>query len=204
MPKKMPAWVAKIAFVVLLLSVASGSALADPSFTITGSTTGQFSLLGIPLGNSIGNSLTFTGTDFGPTTATPGADLQVNLGTFDLSTWFMVFDPFDFKLNVNFTAPSTGGTVFTADLSGLVTVFGGYTTVNFVDNGPRHFSFAGDQGSGSFDLYLSDVRVYNNSQVALVGSIRNISANPEPAALALTGAFMGGMLLLFRKRLRRS
>lgn len=203
MRNKIAGWAVKVGLSIAVLSLVTGSAFADPSFDITGSTTGQFSLLGVPLGTSL-NGLSFNGSDFGPTTVTNGSDVQINLGTFTLNTLLSYFDPFDFKLSVNFTAPTVGGTVFKADLSGLVSIFGGSATVNFIDNGPRHFSYSNSTGAGSFDLYLSDMRVNNHSQASIQGRIMNVSANPEPAAIALTSALMGGLLFLFRRRLRNS
>ena len=203
MPNKIAAWVPKIGFAIALGCLASGSAFADPSFNISGSTTGQFLKNGFVQSGSV-NGLSFAGANFGPTSVTNGSDIQIDLGTFSLFTLWSSFDPYDFKLSVNFTAPSVGGTVFTADLSGLVSFFGGSATVNFIDNGPRHFSFSNAQGAGSFDLYLTDLSVDNFSQATIKGRIYNVSANPEPATIALTSALMGGLLLLFRKKLQKS
>ncbi len=191
-------WGTKAALVAVLLCLAHGNALADFTFDIAGSTTGQFYLGSVPLGTSLAG-LSFTGKDFGQT-VTPGKDITVNLGTFSVATLFAYYNPFDFKLFVDFTAPSAGGTLFTADLSGLVTIFGGSARIDF-DDSPRHFAFAGPQGSGSFDFSLTDVKVSNFSTASITGKITNIAASPEPAAILLTSALMAWLIVLFRKRL---
>ena len=194
--------IAKVGFLILLLFISCGSAFADLAFSVQGSSTGQFFLgSSIPLGTSSLFGLTFTGSKFGPT-----ANPTINLGTFDLGAFISYFDPFNFDLTVNFVAPAVGGTVFTADLSGLVIFQRGSVAVDFVDNGPRHFQFSSPQGSGSFDLYITDVTVANGNSASIMGTITNatFAATPEPAAVALTSALLGGLLLVFRKRLKAS
>jgi hypothetical protein len=166
------------------------------AFSVKGSTTGEFYLGPIPVGTSL-EGLTFAGTDFGPTT-----NPTLTLGTFDLNTLLGYYDPFDFKLTVNFTVPAVGGSVFSADLSGLVSIFGGSATVNFL-GGPKHFTFY-DGGSGSFDLSISDLSIRNGKTATLIGTISNatFAPNPEPAAILLSTSLLGGLAILFRKRLR--
>jgi hypothetical protein len=190
----------KASVVIGLLLLFGGNASADLPFDVEGSTAGKFYLgsTNIPLGNSIGG-LTFTGTHFGPTT---GENLV--LGTFSLSSILAYFDPLDFKLSLAFVAPVVASAAFTADLSGLVSVFGGSATVNFIDNGPRHFTFTSAQGSGTFDLLISDVTVANGSSASILGAISNatFATTPEPTTLLLTGALFCVALVVFRKRLR--
>ena len=197
MPKK--SWITRAVFIVFLLCLSSSSAFADLGFNVQGSSSGEFYLgSSIPLGTSSLFGLTFTGSTFGPT-----QNPVLNLGTFGLSSVLGIFNPFDFKLNVNFVAPAVGGTVFTADLSGLVTLFGSSATVDF-NNAPQHFKFSSAQGSGSFDLYVNDVTVANGSSATLYGTITNatFATTPEPGAVLLTSALLGGILLVFRKRLK--
>jgi hypothetical protein len=191
-------WCSKVARLVILLCLVAG-ARADFTFDIAGSTTGQFYSESLPVGTSL-PGLAFTGTTFGQTAAS-GSNREIDLGSFSLATLVSDYNPFEFKLSVNFTAPHTGVTAFDADLRGSVTRLGDWTRVKF-DNGPRHFVFTGPQGSGRFDLLLTDVKVKNSSTASIKGKIRNISASPEPSAILLTGAFMTGVLVLFRKRLR--
>lgn len=169
-------------FALGLLSFGSGTALAD--FDIQGSTSGGFYLGPVALGSSF-SGLNFEGASFGPTTMGPSGT-TLSMGTFNLATLLGYFDPFDFRLNVNFTAPAgAGSTTFSADLRGLVTIFGGSVTVDF-DNSPIHFNFANSAGSGSFDLSIADVSVSNFSSRSITGRISNATylastvSVPEP------------------------
>jgi hypothetical protein len=197
MPNILRSRIAKTGYVALFLCLCSSSALADMAFNIQGSSAGQFYLGSTPLGSSI-TGLAFNGASFGPTATT-----QVTLGAFNLNTLLAYFDPLDFRLSINFVGPTTNGTTFSANLSGLVSLFGGTATINF-DNTPKHFTFSNAQGSGSFDLTLSDVRVSNGSTGSIIGKISNatFATTPEPTAVVLTSAFLGGLLILFRKRIR--
>lgn len=185
MQNTIKAGVVKAGLAVLLLSLASGSAFAD---LYVGSTTGQFYSGTTSLGSTV-DALTFTGLPFvtsGPT---------VTLGTFSLVDLFGNYDPYTFKLTVNFTQPSMGGSTFTADVSGNVSWGVGSATIDF-NNGPVHI---GPQGSG-FYLSLNDVTVNNPALfTSLTGTL---AANPEPASIVLTSAFLGGLIVLFRKKLR--
>jgi hypothetical protein len=201
MPKTIGSWVAQAVFIALLSCVFSGSAFAD--LTVQGTTSGQFYLGPIEMGTSL-TGLTFNGADFGPTTVSTSSPTALTLGTFSLSTLVSYFDPFDFKLSVSFTAPSYAHTSFKADLSGLVSIFGGSATINFVDNGPRHFTFSNSEGSGSFDLSINDLKVANGKTASIFGTISNatFATTPEPASIVLTTALLGGLIVLFRKRLK--
>jgi hypothetical protein len=119
------------------------------------------------------------------------------LGNFSLNTVLGYYDPLDFKLSVNFTLPATGGTSFTADVSGLVVLGVGSATINFANNGPIHIG----SGNTGFYLSLNDVTVSNGSSASITGTL---SANPEPASIVLTSALLGGVIILFRKKLRSS
>ena len=203
-------WFARAACLVALFGLSGGTAFAD-LLQVQGSTSGQFYstplpplVPAIPLGSSIGG-LTFTGSNFGPT-----GEPEIDLGTFSLATLFSIFDPVDFKLSVEFTAPAgAGGSTFTADLSGLVSIIDidhdgpDYVKVDFRTNGPKTFAFTNSQGSGSFDLSISDVNVRNGSSQHIKGSISNatFAATPEPTAVVLTGTLVGVAIVLFRKRL---
>src|SRR4051794_11368644 len=115
MPKNSSGRIAKAACITVLLCLCSGSAFADLAFNIEGSTTGELYNGLTSVGTSYGG-LSFNGASFGPTTSA-----QVTLGTFTLaSTTFSNLNPLDFKLSVEFVAPSAGGTTFTADVNGVV------------------------------------------------------------------------------------
>jgi len=165
----------KIVLIAVLLCFLSGTAFAD--FQIEGSTSGTFYAGSTPLGNSL-FGLQFTGSSFGPTSLGPPSGTTLNLGTFDFATLLAFFNPFDFQLAVNFTAPAgAGGTTFSADLKGFVTLFGGSAKVDFANNGPIHFDFAG--GAGSFDLEITDVVIPNFSSGSIIGTISNATYNPS-------------------------
>jgi hypothetical protein len=196
---------ATVVSTVILFCLSGSTAFAD--FTMAGSTTGTFYLGSVSLGSSIDLlGLSFTGANFGPTTIdtdSPNPQANLNLGTFNLSSLLAVFNPFDFNLRVNFTAPAASSTIFSADLRGaVVPVIGGFAKIDFV-NTPRHFEFSNSQGSGSFDLTIQDVTVTNGSSKSLTGTISNatFAATPEPTSIVLISTLMGGVLLLFRKRL---
>jgi len=131
----------------------------------------------------------------------------IDLGTFALNTSsFANFNPVDFKLSVNFIAPRAGTMTFSADLSGIVSFkgnsSGGLVTVDFLNNGPKHFRFSNAQGSGSFDLSITDVTLANSSTGSIWGTISaaTFATTPEPRAIVLTTVFLGGLLIIFRKR----
>jgi hypothetical protein len=61
-----------------------------------------------------------------------------------------------------------------------------------------------DFGSGSFDLLITDVVVANGSSASITGKVSNatFATTPEPASIVLTTALLGGLLFVFRKRLK--
>lgn len=200
-------WFATASSIAVLFCVSSGNAFAD--FGVRGSTSGTFYLGKVALGSSLDLlGLSFAGTDFGPTTIdtdSPKSQTNLNLGTFNLSSLLGIFNPFDFSLKIKFSAPAgVGSANFKADLKGAVVLgVGGSAKIDFVNNGPRHFDFTSSQGSGSFDLAIADVTLTNGSSKSVKGIVSNatFAATPEPTSIILMSTLMGGMLLLFRKRL---
>ena len=55
------------------------------------------------------------------------------------------------------------------------------------------------------DLSVADVRIGNFSQGSIIGTISNatFAATPEPSSIVLLSTLLGGVLILFRKRLSR-
>ena len=202
--------ISRAGMLATLLSIGSISAFADLSFSISGTTTGEFSKNGVSQGSSVyglsyGDSQ--GNTSFGPTSVSP-----VVLGMFSLNApLYANYNPYDFKLTINFAAPANfGPTQFSADVSGTA-VFGlGYASIDFINNGPQHFTFSNSGGSGSFDLTISDALVTDPNLTGIIGDRRilgyisnaTFAANPEPAAIFLTSALFGGVLLLVRKKLK--
>jgi hypothetical protein len=188
--------VRNIGHIALLAALFVGGAFADIPFPVAGSASGGFydGLLGaVPLGSSVAG-LTFTGATFGPTSSS-----TIQLGTFRLASSLAYFDPIDFRLSVNFTAPGATTATYRADLSGAVLGRGGSATVDFLSNVRRV-----DFGSGSFDLQITDVVVANGSSASVIGTISNatFATTPEPASALLTAGLLGALLVAFRKRLK--
>jgi len=161
----------------VLLCLSSGVAFAD--FQLEGSTSGSFYIASVPLGTNL-LGLEFDGSTFGPTSLGPPSSTEIDLGTFSLNSFLAYFDPFDFRLRVNFVAPAgAGGTTFGAELSGHVVFFNGAATVNF-DDQPVHFTFSSSTGSGSFDLAIkNDVTIPNFQSRSITGVISNAVYGPS-------------------------
>jgi hypothetical protein len=144
--------------------------------------------------------LTFTGaSSFGGTTS--NGVLDVTLGSFALgnSTFFSNYNNGTFDLRISFTAPS--GTnpdpaIFTADLTGSVSYFGGGTVdINF--GSPETFTYNG----GSFTLAVGDLDLSvaghgGFEDPPINGVITLASAVPEPAtwAMMILGFFGVGFM----------
>lgn len=185
------AWLIKAAICAVLLCLSSGVAFAD--FQIKGSTSGSFYIGPVPLGDNL-FGLDFDGSTFGPTNLGPPSGTEINLGTFNLSSVLAYFDPFDFRLRVDFEAPAgAGGTTFSAELSGYVWFFNGAASVNF-DDEPVHFTFSNSTGSGSFDLAIkNDVYIPNFQSRSLTGVISNAVYGP---AVSVPEPFTVNVLML--------
>lgn len=169
----------KAVICAVLLCLSSGVAFAD--FQLEGSTSGYFYISSVPLGANL-FGLEFDGSTFGPTPLGPPSSTEIDLGTFSLNSFLAYFDPFDFRLKVNFVAPAGAeGTTFAAELSGHVVFFNGAASVNF-DEDPVHFTFSNSAGSGSFDLAIkNDVYIPNFQSRSITGVISNAVYNGVPS-----------------------
>lgn len=179
----------------VLLCLSSGVASAD--FQIQGSTSGSFYWGPAKLGDNL-FGLDFDGSTFGPTTLGPPSEAEIDLGTFNLSSILAIFDPFDFRLRVNFVAPAgIGGTTFSAELSGYVWFFNGSANVNF-DNTPVSFTFSNSEGSGGFLLtILNDVSIPNFSSASVTGTISNAYFNEAtPTSVTVPEPFTVSALMV--------
>lgn len=176
---RMRAELIKAVICAVLLCLSSGVAFAD--FQIQGSTSGSFFIGPVPLGDNL-FGLEFDGSTFGPKSAFgPPAGVEIDLGTFSLNSFLAIFDPFDFRLRVNFVAPAgAGGTTFSAELSGHVFFFNGAASVSF-DDEPVPFQFSNSAGSGSFDLEIknTEVTIPNFKSQSITGLIKNAVYEPS-------------------------
>ena len=196
---KLNSVLAAIAFSAAVVS--AGTASASVSFQ--GSTTGCFNFCTSFSSNPSDVGLSFTGTNFGPTTI--GTTGSLTLGSFDVSN-----NPFNdlngdtFKVKVNFTSPagtSPDPQIFTATLDGNINFFGGNLDIDF-SNTPVTFTFNG----GTFSLLLNDISLdtsfFDSSDKAnLTGVVTVTAAVPEPAtwAMMILGFFGVGFMAYRRK-----
>jgi hypothetical protein len=172
------------ALVALVLGGTAETASAIP-LEVQGTTSGSFSLNGTDLGSSIALlGLSFTGVSFGPTTST-----SLDLGTFSLSSFLGVFNPFDFTLDIEFLVPpGAGATSLHADLAGaVVPMLGGLVRVDFVDNGPIHFAYG---NGGSFDLSIADLTIWNGQSRDVAGTISNVVASGPTVIVPVAGTLL--------------
>ena len=190
---------------LVLVCLSAAVAYAD-SLSVTGSTTGTFSL-----GNtSSAGDLSFQGGPFAGSTVNP----VLNLGTFTLAyAAFANLDPYVFDLHLSFSAPiGTSSTTIQGDVLGLVALGLGGATIDF-SNSPIHFTYSNASGSGSFDLTLNDVYLgitplHPSDTETLTGSLSHASyvTTPEPAsvlAILFMSTLLGGVVFLLQKRLAR-
>lgn len=186
---------------VLILGALAATAYADP-ISVAGRTRGSFN------GGTSANfrGLRYTWANFAtPTTGPTPESQRLMLGSFSLSSSIFNYNNQGFSLSVTFTRPAGAGSWVNALVSGRVTangVEGGKEpTINF--GGPQRIVFEG----GSFLLDVEDVvftaagiqNVYGN----IYGGVLD-AATPEPQSILLLSTAIGGLGLLFRKRLGRN
>ena len=195
----------------LLITLAGATALtaatAANATTFTGSTLGCFGPSCTVAGASSTSGITFTGGAFSLADSNGflsiGTDATANsLGLISLATLPSSWVNVPFSLQVSFTAPpgtSPNPTLYSALLNGSVsaTAAGG---AQFVFSNPlQNFSFTG----GTFSLDVNNLSVSPGAvNVPLNGTIRVLSAVPEPATWALMLLGFGGMGMAMRRRRR--
>ena len=200
-----------LAGLVGMLVLVQGTALAD--ITVQGSTSGAFWNGTSNQGSDVA-SLYFSGNSFG----SQSSDLTLNLGSFSIECIICSntnFQPYDFKLTVNFTIPQgTTGTPVIGDVSGKVKgIFASTENSVGIDfGGPTLFTYSNASGSGQFYLTVNDIAagsipVYGDAM--LTGSITGATftpngggtdATPEPGSIVLLGTLVGGLGLWMKRR----
>jgi hypothetical protein len=184
-----------VASLVTMASTTANASVID----FAGSTTGCF---GAGCTNfkttTTDHNLSFSGAAFNESITSPATSAAVTLGSFTLTnTGFFnphFFNNETFDLKVSFTSPSNaGGSInFLADVTGLITVVGGFVNVDF---NPSKVSF----GSNSYVLDVNDIllltTLFNGKEKeSLTGTINlaapqvgpsQTSAVPEPSTWAM-------------------
>lgn len=197
-----------LAAAVVIGILCAGPALGDEMpFALT--TTGAFS--GLPAGAN----LAFSGNSASGIVGPSGVASNINLGAFTL-TPPTTFDYLDyaggFNLNVTFAVPvEAGSNSFTASISGRVNKRNGSISINFTPD-TRLFTFSNAEGSGSFNLNVSDVFGFAPGRTTatrvLYGTITDATftpasgggETPEPSTLVLMVSSVLGAVLLRRKK----
>jgi hypothetical protein len=118
--------------------------------------------------------------------------------------------PYTFDLGLTFTAPGgTNSATIQGDVIGTGIWGIGGASIDF-GNSPTHFTYSNGSGSGSFDLTLNTVNLWNiiHSSDTLTGTLSHASyvTTPEPAsvlAILLMSTLLGGVVFLLQKRLAR-
>jgi hypothetical protein len=185
----------KLLLVCALAIASMATVVRADEITVTGTTSGTFSLTG----TNNNNELTFTGTAFSETTFDGNAGFALGQITQHASAVTHNYNGETFTLTVTFTAPpgTSGPGNFTATLTGSVNTLGnGSVFFNFANdhNNPQHFTFAG----GSFDFYVDDITSGRGTR-DLQGGVTNVHIPDGGSTLALLGMAMVGAAALRRK-----
>jgi hypothetical protein len=178
----------KTALTCVLALMAIGVARAS-DFTITGGTTGTFTVGGL----STYGHLTFTNGSFSDTTAggfaAIGGTAGNNLGNFALAAGTFTYNS-AFTLVVTFTAPpGAGGGSYTASVTGIVHTVAGGVLIDF-NNTPQTFTFP---GGGSFTLTVNDTSVSVGSNSFVTGQITGANVPDGGSAVTLLGIALAGI-----------
>lgn len=200
----------RLTAIALTLGVV-GIANAD-EVRLAGNTKGAFDAQAFGSTNTLGD-LSYSGSTFDNTTVggmlnfggdpTPGTNFN-NLGSLTIGVANQVYTGHTFKIQVNFTAPTTitGGssTVFTSVLSGTLSNGLGGVFVDF-DNTPQTFVFSNGNTSGSFTFTVNDTSLAPSSSASITAHITGSQSTvPEASSLAGMTAGLLGMFGLIRRR----
>jgi hypothetical protein len=158
--------------------------------------------------------LSFTGKNPFSATTNAAGNASVDLGSFTYAApaWLPTGSTtFTTKILINVPVGTAPGSVDQVASVSALAVFGlGYATINF-DNTPLAFTFSNTQGTGSFNLALQDVTVWDLSffgsspQTVLWGSITNARVSmTEPFPVELLLSLLVGVGYVIRQRIAHS
>lgn len=113
-----------------------------------------------------------------------------------------------FTLLVSFTAPGSANQIFSAALTGRVSVHNGGIFFDF-NNAPQSFAYNNGTQRGTVTFNVNDVSMIAPATAGAVtavpisGNLLATVVTPEPAALLLVGSGMLGLTGTLRRRTRR-
>lgn len=192
---------------LLTIAIFCSVAYAD-SFALEGEASGDFynDAGTVKYGKSV-KELSYAGSAFGPQSSAS----ELSLGQFSLGSSCLLcsgtnYNPFAFQLNIQFFAPvGTDSLVYSGNVKGLTWWVLGGAMVDF-DNSPINVAYSNSEGSGSFNLTISDVFLGVGDRVTLKGRVSggNVSVDESGIdSLVLFAAGLGSLAYFARKRTRQ-
>jgi hypothetical protein len=157
----------------------------------------------INYGTTVGQ-LSYTGNKFGP----QSSDQDLDLGKFKLGSSCILclgtdYNPFAFQLHIEFYVPAgTNSLVYSGNVKGWTWWVLGGAKIDF-SNSPIQISYNNAQGSGSFNLTISDAVIGVDDTVTLKGKVTPGAVAVDESAvepLAIFSIAFGCLAYLVRTR----